>query len=165
MRGIILAMLAATAVLLAAGCGDNGGGVSPTPGASPSPGPSPTRAPAAPDSFCQQGKEPPAAYNVHVTARWKGKDRVVIEGTATLPGAGSVNYWICQDGHVTASLVWDQQPTFRVGKINAESKLVEARTGPLFDPNASFVVVLQVLGESVQVPYFTVSVPVEGKPG
>ena len=164
MKGIILAMLAATAVLLAAACGDNGG-VSPTPGASPSPGPSPTRGPVAPPSLCQQGKEPPASYNVHVTAHWKGKDRIVIEGTATLPGAGSVNYWICQDGQVTASLVWDQQPTFMAGKISGESKLVEARAGPIFDPNASFVVILQVLGEAVQMPYFTVSVPVEGKPG
>jgi hypothetical protein len=165
MKGIILAMLAATAVLLAAACGDNGGdGVSPTPGASPSPGPSPTRGPVAPPSLCQQGKEPRASYNVHVTARWKGKDRIVIEGSATLPGGGSVNYWVCQDGQVTASLVWAQRPTFKDGDISAESKVVEAKAGPLFDPDASFVVVLQVLGEAIQVPYFTVSVPVEGKP-
>jgi hypothetical protein len=110
------------------------------------------------------GQEPPASYNVQVTARWKGKDRVVIEGSAKLPGSGSVNYWICQDGEVTASLVWARQPTFEDGKIRAESKLVEAPGGPVFDPNARFEVVLSILGEVVQVPYFTVRVPVEGKP-
>ena len=164
MKGIILALLAATAVLLAA-CGDNGGEVSPTPGATASPGPSPTRGPVAPARLCQMGSEPPASYNVQVTARWKGKDRVVIDGKATLPGGGTVNYWFCQEGEVTASLVWARQPTFDNGKISGESKLVEAEAGPTFDPNASFTVVLQVLGEAVQVPYFTVSVPVEGKPG
>jgi len=165
MRGIILALLAATALLLTVACGD-GGGASPTPGPSPSPGPSPTRVPfVAPDTLCQQGREPPVSYNVNVTARWKGKDRIVIEGTATLPGGGTVNYWICQDGHVTASLVWDRQPTFKAGKISGESKLVEAKAGPVFDPNASFVAVVQVLGEAVQIPYFTINVPVEGKPG
>jgi hypothetical protein len=41
---------------------------------------------------------------------------------------------------------------------------VEAQAGPVFDPDAKFEVVLQVLGDLVQVPYFTVRVPVEGKP-
>src|SRR3989304_1900620 len=165
MTGIILAMLAATAVLLGAACGDNGDGNSPTPGASPSPGPSPTRVTSiASPSLCQKRGEPTASYNVQVTARWKGKDRIVIEGSATLPGGGSVNYWVCQDGQVTASLVRAEPPTFEDGEISAESKLVEASVGPIFDPDASFVVVLQVLGEAVQIPYFTIDVPVEGKP-
>jgi len=167
----LFALLATTAVLLAAACGDNGKEGSLTPGASTSPapatspGPSPTRrASIAPASLCNPGKEPPASYNVEVTARWKGKDRVVIEGSAHPPGPGSVNYLICQDGEVTASLVWARQPTLEDGKISAESKLVEAPAGPIFDPDAHFDVVLSVLGQQIQVPYFTVSVPVEGKP-
>jgi len=104
-------------------------------------------------------------YNVQVTARWKGKDRIVIEGSAHLPGPGTADYWVCQDGQVTASLVKATQPTFKNGKISAESKLVESPAGPLFDPNAHFEVVLSILGQPVQVPYFTIRVPVEGKPG
>ena len=166
---IIFALLATAVVLLAAACGDgdNGSasGAEPSPATTASPGPTPTRRPdVAPDRFCQMGQEPPTAYNVQVEARWEGKDRVVIEGSATLPGDGSVNYWACQDGHPTGSLVWDRQPTFENGKISGESKLVEAQAGPVFDPDAKFEVVLQVLGDLVQVPYFTVRVPVEGKP-
>jgi hypothetical protein len=167
---VLLALLASTAVLLAVACGGDENG--PTPGAATSPasagspGPTPTRrASVAPARLCQVGKEPPASYNVQVKASWKGKDRVVIDGSATLPGGGTVNYWICQDGEVTASLVWDHQPTFENGKISAESKLVEAGAGPIFNPDAKFEVVIEVLGEKVQVPYFTIRVPVEGKPG
>jgi hypothetical protein len=171
MRGITLALLAMTAVMLAAACGGGkeGGptaGATTSPAPATSPGPTPTRrASIAPASLCQKSQEPPASYKVQVTARWKGKDRVVIEGSAQLPGPGTVNYWICQDGEVTASLVWARQPTFEDGKISAESKLVEAQAGPIFDPNAHFEVVLSILGDPVQVPYFTISVPVEGKPG
>jgi hypothetical protein len=166
---IILSLLATAVVLLAISCGDgdNGsasGAVTP-PAPATSPGPTPTRRPdVAPDRLCQMGQEPPAAYNVQVTARWEGKDRLVIEGSATLPGDGGVNYWACQDGHPTASLVWNKNPTFEDGKISAESKLVEAPAGPVFDPDAKFEVVLQVLGDVIQTPYFTVRVPVEGKP-
>jgi hypothetical protein len=118
----------------------------------------------APAGLCQQSQEPKPSYNVQVTARWKGKDRVVIEGSAHLPGPGTVNYLICQDGEVTASLVWARRPTFQDGKIRAESQLVESQAGPLFDSNAHFEVVLSILGDPVQVPYFTIRVPVEGKP-
>jgi hypothetical protein len=171
MRGITLALLAMTAVMLAAACGGGkeggptaGATTSPSPAASP--GPTPTRVLSiAPSSLCQRSQEPPASYKVQVTARWKGKDRVVIEGSAQLPGPGTVNYFICQDGEVTASLVWDRQPAFEGGKISGESKLIEPGVGPIFDPDAHFEVVLSVLGEPVEVPYFTIRVPVEGKPG
>jgi len=172
MRGIALVLVAATVVLSAAACGGGGEENGPTPGATTSPAPAgspvatPTRRPSvAPPSYCRQSQEPLASYNVQVTARWKGKDRVVIEGSAHLPGPGTVNYLICQDGEVTASLVWARQPTFEDGKIRAESKLVESQAGPTFDPNAHFEVVLSILGQAVQVPYFTIRVPVEGKPG
>jgi len=164
MRGIALILVAATAVLFAASCGNGGKEGGPTPGASASPGPTPTRASVAPASRCGMRQEPRASYNVQVTARWKGKDRIVIEGSAQLPGPGTLNYLICQDGQVTASLVWARQPTFEDGKLSAESKLVEAQAGPVFDPNAHFEVVLSILGQPVQMPYFTISVPVEGKP-
>jgi hypothetical protein len=171
MRGIAFALLAMTAMMLAAACGGGkeggrtaGATTSPSPAASP--GPTPTRVLSiAPASLCQRSQAPLASYKVQVTARWKGKDRIVIEGSAQLPGTGTVNYYICQDGEVTASLVWDRQPTFENGKISGESKLIEAGAGPIFDPNAHFEVVLSVLGEVVAVPYFTVRVPVEGKPG
>jgi hypothetical protein len=171
MRRIALVLVAAMVVLSAAACGGGGEENGPTPGAGTSPAAAgtpaatPTRAAVAPSSRCQRTQAPPASYNVQVTARWKGKDRVVIEGSAHLPGPGTVNYLICQDGQVTASLVWARQPTFENGKISAESKVVEAPAGPVFDPNAHFDVVLSILGEAVQMPYFTISVPVEGKPG
>ena len=170
MTKIALLLAAAVVLLLAVACGGGGGENGPsargtaTPAANASPGPSPTRRPAAPDRLCQIGEEPPASYNVQVTARWKGKDRIAIEGTANLPGGGTPNYWICQDGEVIASLVWARQPTFKNGKIQAESKLVESQTGSPFNADAHFQVVLSILGDPVQVPYFTVSVPVEGKP-
>lgn len=171
MPGIALVLMAVAIVLSAAAC-DGGGtdnGATPATNASPvattSPGATATpRRPAAPASRCQENRSPPASYNVQVTARWQGKDRVVIDGSAQLPGSGSVNYLICQDGQVTASLVWAQQPTFKNNKIHAESKLVESPVGPIFDPNAHFDVVLSVLGDQIQIPYFTISVPVEGKP-
>jgi hypothetical protein len=171
MRRIALVLVAASVVLSAAACGGGGEqkgstpGATASPAAATSPGPTPTRrASVAPAGLCQQSREPLASYNVQVTARWKGKDRVVIEGSAHLPGPGTVNYLICQDGEVTASLVWARQPTFQDGEIRAESKLVESQAGPLFDPNAHFEVVLSILGQPVQVPYFTIRVPVEGKP-
>jgi len=170
MRKIALVLVAAMVALSAAACGGGGeeGGATPGAIASPapatSPGPTPTRRAVAPARLCQQSQEPPASYNVQVTARWKGKDRIVIEGSAHLPGPGTVNYLICQDGEVTASLVWAIQPTFKDGKISAESELVESQAGPIFDPNAHFEVVLSILGQVVQMPYFTIRVPVEGKP-
>ena len=167
MRRIALVLLAATVVLSANACGGGGEENGPTSGATApagSPVPTPTRRAAAPSSYCQRSQEPPASYNVQVTARWKGKDRIVIEGSAKLPGPGTVNYFICQDGEVSGSLVWAIQPSFKDGKISAESKLVESQAGPVFDPDAHFEVVLSILGEAVQMPYFTISVPVEGKP-
>jgi hypothetical protein len=172
MRRIALVLMAAAIILSTAACGGGSEENGPTPGATTSPaaagtpGATPTRrASVAPASNCLRSQKPLASYNVQVTARWKGKDRVVIEGSAHLPGPGTLNYLICQDGEVTASLVWAIQPTFKDGKISGESKLVEAQAGPVFDPNAHFEVVLSILGEPVQMPYFTISVPVEGKPG
>jgi hypothetical protein len=171
MRGITLALLTMTAIMLAAACGGGkeggptaGATTSPSPAASPVP--TPTRVTSiAPASLCEKTQEPFPSYKVQVTAQWKGKDRLVIEGSAQLPGPGTVNYFICQDGEVTASLVWDRQPTFEGGKISGESKLIEAQAGPIFDPDAHFEVVLSILGQPVAVPYFTIRVPVEGKPG
>jgi hypothetical protein len=42
--------------------------------------------------------------------------------------------------------------------------VVDSPAGPVFDPNAQFNVVISILGDPIQVPYFTVSIPVEGKP-
>jgi hypothetical protein len=159
MRETSLILVVVTALLLAAACGGDGEGSPASPTTSPA-----ERSPVASADLCLMGGEPLAAYNVEVTARWKSKDRIVIEGSAELPGPGSVNYWICQDGEVSASLVWARQPTFENGEIQAESKLVESQAGPLFDPDARFEVVLSILGDPVQVPYFIVRVPVQGKP-
>ncbi len=170
MRSIGLVLIAVAVVLSAAACGGGGADTGGTPGSTASPAPTtspgPTATPrraAGPASLCQQSQQPLPSYNVQVTARWKGKDRVVVDGSANLPGPGTVNYLICQDGQVSGSLIWAQNPTFKDGKIHAESKLVESQAGPVFDPNAHLTVVLSVLGE-IQMPYFTVSVPVEGKP-
>lgn len=101
---------------------------------------------------------------MEVTARWEGEDRIVVEGSADLPGPGTVNYFLCQDGNVTPSFVLAREPTFEGGEIRAESKVEESPVGPAFDPNAHFDVVLSILGLPVQVPYFIVVVPVEGQP-
>lgn len=169
MQRMTLALLAAMAVLLGPACGDSEesqrpGATDLTPATTSADATAAPRRPAGPSSLCLMGGEGLAAQNLEVTARWKGKDRVVIEGSADLPGPGSVNYWICQDGELTASVVWAQQPTFEDGKIRAESKLVEAEVGPVFDPDAHFEVILSVLGEPIQVPYFVIRVPVEGRP-
>jgi hypothetical protein len=169
MKRITLVLLAAMAVFSAAACGggsENGSTItgptaSPAPAASPAATPTPSAALA---RYCQESLEPLPSFNVQVTARWKGKDRIVIEGSADLPGPGKVNYWVCQDGELTASLVRARQPTFEDGKISAESKLVEPRVGPVFDPDAHFEVFLEILGDPIQVPFFIISVPVEGKP-
>lgn len=164
MRLVTLVLMVATAVLVAGGCGEDGDqtGSSPTPATAASP--APTRGPIAPSALCHPASQPTPSYNVQVTAKWEGDDKIVIEGTARLPGRGSVNYFVCQDGEVSASLLWARQPTFENGKIRAESEVVDSPAGPLFDPDAEFTVVLQILGDPVQVPYFTVSIPVEGKP-
>jgi hypothetical protein len=163
MSRLTLVLITATAALLAAACGGGSDQSGPTPNAVTSP--EPTRGAVASPALCRQSGEPRASYNVQVTAKWKGKDRIVIEGSASLPGPGTVNYWVCQDGEVTASLRHAREPTFMNGKIQAESKVVESPVGPAFDPNAQFEVVLEILSLPIQVPYFTVNIPVEGKPG
>jgi hypothetical protein len=162
MSRITLALLVTVALLFAA-CG---GGSQTTGVTTPTlAGPTPTRAAVAPSGYCQQSREPLPAWNVQVTARWEGKDRIVIEGSADLPSPGSVTYLVCQDGEVSSSLLWAEQPTIEDGKIRGMSKLVDSQSGPAFDPDASFVVVLTVVGAPIQMPYFTVQIPVEGKPG
>jgi hypothetical protein len=42
---------------------------------------------------------------------------------------------------------------------------VDSQVGPVFDPNAHFDVMVSIVGEPVQIAYFIVKVPVEGKPG
>lgn len=146
-----------------AACG-GGGELSPTP-TSPPPETSSTPRAAALAFLCQKTSAPLPQWNVQVTAKWQGKDRIVIEGSADLPGPGTVNYWVCQDGQATGSLQRSQNPEYKDGKIKAESKVVEGRVGPVFDPNAHFDVMFSIQGQPVQVPYFTIRVPVEGKPG
>lgn len=158
---IRLLILAGAVVLLSA-CG---GGEE----ASPTPTP-PSEATGTPSGtglafLCNTTRNPLPQWNVQVTAKWQGKDRIVIEGSADLPGPGTVNYWVCQDGQATASLQRSQNPEYKDGKIKAESKVVDKRLGPTFDPNAHFEVMLSIQGEPIQVPYFIVRVPVEGKPG
>lgn len=165
MRRVTIVLIAAMAALLLAACGGGGEEGSPTPGVGNSPTAAPSRSPVASSARCGPFGEPNTAYNVQITAKWKGKDRIVIEGTAHVPGPGTVNYLVCQDGEVSGSVLWARQPTFANGKIEAESKVVESSVGPAFDPNAHFDVVLSILGLPVQVPYFTISIPVEGKPG
>jgi hypothetical protein len=150
----------AVALLLAA-CG-GGGEVLSTP--TPLPGATGTARPSVPASVCTNVRNPVPQWNVQVTAKWKG-DRIVIEGSANLPGPGTVNYWVCQDGQATDSLQRSQNPEFKNGKITAESKVVQGRLGPVFDPNAHFDVMVSVVGQPVQIAYFIVKVPVEGKPG
>lgn len=163
MLTIRLTVLMAAALLLAA-CGGDGGGVSPT---STSP-PEATLTPLPPliAALCQDTREPRPQWNVQITARWEGKDRIVIEGQADLSRPGTVNYWVCQDGQPTTALQRAVNPEFKDGKITAESKVIEGEggIGPPFDPNAHFDVMVSILGQPVQVPYFTVRVPVEGKP-
>jgi hypothetical protein len=170
MRRVTIVLIAATAALLLAACGGGGEEGSPTPGvgnsptSAESPIATPSRSPVASSARCGPFQEPRASYNVQITAKWKGKDRIVIEGSAHLPGPGSVNYLVCQDGEVSASVLWAREPTFENGKIEAESKVVESSVGPVFDPDAQFEVVLSILALPVQVPYFTINIPVEGKP-
>jgi hypothetical protein len=165
-----LLILSGVALLLAA-CG-GGGGVSPTPvsptsvSSTPASPPEATSTPGAALAFlCRDTKDPLPQWNVQITAKWEGKDRIVIEGSAKLPGSGTVNYWVCQDGQATSSLQRSREPEYKDGEIKAESKVAEGRVGPAFDPNAHFDVMLSILGQPVQVPYFVIRVPVEGKPG
>lgn len=160
--GLVLAV--AGVLLLAAACGgsENKEATS-EPTAAGSPAPTATWVPVAPAQRCAQLQKPAPPQAVDIHARWKGKDRVVVEGTAKLPGPGKVAYFFCQDGQVTASLVPAREPTFADDKIDAESKLVEATKGPPFDPNAHFDAIVAVVGVT-GVPFFIISVPVEGTP-
>jgi hypothetical protein len=148
------------AALLLAACG--GGGEAPPTSTSPSEVTGTPR-PALPAFLCTDTRDPLSQWNVQVTAKWHG-DRIVIEGSANLPGPGTVNYWVCQDGQATASLQRSQNPEYKGGKIKAESKVVEGGAGPVFDPNAHFDVMLSILGQPIQMAYFTIKIPVEGKP-
>jgi hypothetical protein len=156
-----LLILSGAALLLAAACG-GGGEISGTPTTPPDMTATPRAM--APAFLCQNTREPLPQWNVQITAKWKGKDHIVIEGSADLPGTGTVNYWVCQDGQATNSLQPTRQPEFKNGKITAESKVVEGPVGPVFDPNAHFDVMLSILGEPVRVPYFITRVPVQGTP-
>jgi len=160
-----LLLLAAGALVLAVACG--GGNTKEATSettAGPSPVASATWVPVAPAQRCAQLQKPAPSQTVDIHARWKGKDRVVVEGTAKLPGPGTVSYFFCQDGQVTAALVPAKQPTFSDDKIQAESKLVEPTKGPPFDPNARFDAIVAVVGVT-GVPFFIISIPVEGSPG
>jgi hypothetical protein len=160
---IIRALILLGAVLALAACG--GGGEEATTSPTSAPAADETPQVALPAYLCQDVTEPSPTWNVQVTAKWEGKDRIVIEGSADLPGPGTVNYWACQDGEPTAALRWIGNPEFKNGKIKAELKLEEGRPGPPFDPDARFEVFVSILGDPVQVPYFTIPVLVEGKPG
>lgn len=161
----LLVFVAGMTVLLA-GCGGGGedNNASSTPTTAPETATTPV--PAAMAALCRDTESPVPQWNVQVTAKWEGKDRIVIEGSADLGRPGTVNYWVCQDGQPTSSLQRSINPEFKDGKIKAESKVVEGagRIGPPFDANAHFDVMISILGEPVQIPYFTIKVPVEGKP-
>jgi hypothetical protein len=159
MRVIVLVL--AGAALFLAGCG--GGGEVPLTPTTP-PGATGTPRASVPASVCTNTRNPVPQWNVQVTAKWQG-DRIVIEGSADLPGPGTVNYWVCQDGQATDSLQRSKNPEYKDGKIKAESKVVEGRVGPVFDPNAHFDVMFSILGQPVQISYFIVKIPVEGRPG
>ena len=158
-RAIVL-VLAGTALFLSA-CG-GGGEVALSPTTPPGATGTPRRS--VPASLCTNTRNPVAQWNVQVTAKWHG-DRIVIEGTANLPGPGTVNYWVCQDGQATDSLQRSQNPEYKDGKIKAESKVVEGQIGPAFDPNAHFDVMFSILGQPVKIAYFIIKIPVEGQPG
>ena len=157
---------AAAATLFLAACGGGGeeNNASPTPTSPPEAAGTPQRAVAT--ALCRDTRSPVPQWNVQVTAKWKGDDRIVIEGSADLERPGTVNYWVCQDGQPTSHLQRAINPEFKDGKIKAESTVVEGGggIGPPFDPNAEFHVMLSILGEPVQIPYFTIKVPVEGEP-
>lgn len=163
MASIRMILVVAGAMLLVAACGGGDGedaSHTPTPAAAVTPQPESIAA------LCRNTRNPLPQWNVEVTAKWEGDDRIVIEGSADLPGPGTVNYWVCQDGEVTSSLQRSINPEFKDGKIKAESKVIEGqgRIGPPFDPNAHFDVMVSILGQPIQIPYFTIGVPVEGKP-
>jgi hypothetical protein len=162
MTPLVRLLIFSGAALFLAACG-GGGEVSPTPASSPEATGTPRAV--APAFLCRNTTDPRPEWNVQVTAKWKGEDRIVIEGSADLPGLGTVNYWVCQDGEATGSLQRSREPEYKDGKIKAESKVVEGRVGPVFDPNAHFDVMLSILGQPVQVAYFTIKIPVEGNPG
>jgi hypothetical protein len=155
----LLILLGAAFLLAACGGGEESSATPTTP-----PDTAGTPRASAPAFLCQTTREPRPAWNVQVTARWEGKDRIVIEGSADLPGPGTADYWVCQDGQATTSLKRSRNPEFKDGKIEGESKVVEGVMGPVFDPNAHFDVMLSIIGEPVQMAYFTIRVPVEGKP-
>lgn len=153
-----------TVLFGACGGGDEGDSASSTPTTAPETARTPV--PAAMAALCRDTPSPTPQWNVQVSARWEGDDRIVIEGSADIGRPGTVNYWVCQDGQPTSALQRAINPEFKDGKIKAESKVVEGAggIGPPFDPNAEFHVMVSILGQPVQIPYFTVRVPVEGKP-
>jgi len=148
-------------------CGGGGGSSSPTPQSTPTAAasvasPVPPTA-AAPSSYCRPptGQFPAENYRVQLEARWKG-DRVIIEGTAAIPGPGDVRYYVCQNGQVATFLRPIKEPTLEGGKINAESQVMKGMEAGL-DPNGQFEAVVAVVGVT-GVPFFITGVPVEGRP-
>jgi hypothetical protein len=171
-RFCLLIVLALAGVLTAAACSDEGSVVAPSPTASTGEGtpglePSPTSAVAdstALTGYCEPPTMDTTPYQLDVKAEWKGDDRIVIEGSVLLAEAASLQYVICQDGEVSLSLIPVYRPELKGGKITAESELLPSESGPAFDPDAKFEVVLYFLREDVQIPILIAKVPVEGRP-
>lgn len=159
-----LLLVASVVVLLLAACGGNGD-TAPAP-ASPTPlSQTPTtRAPVAPLVYCQATIAPDPSLNLELSAKWKGKGRIIAEGSANLPGSARLQAWICQDGQMTLALRLEGKPELKNGKIKAEWKRADTDVGPVFDPDARFEMVLNAQSEPSWMPYFIVRIPVEGRP-
>lgn len=107
----------------------------------------------------------PAApsLNLEVSARWKGSDRIIAEGSVNPLGAARLQAWICQDGQMTVALQPEHAPELKDGKIKAEWKVVDVDVGPVFDRDSRFEAVLAAQSE-IGLPFFVVRIPVEGRP-
>lgn len=102
--------------------------------------------------------------NLEVSAKWKGSDRIIVEGSVALPKTATLQAWICQDGQMTVALRPKDEPEIKDGKIKAEWELIEdAGVGPIFDPDARFETTLAAQSE-IGLPFFIVRIPVEGRP-
>lgn len=157
-------LIAVVGLLLLAACGGDEdttrGPASPTP-LSHTPAP---RGLIAPPTYCSVTMAAAPSLNLEVSARWKGGDKIIVEGSADLPDSARLQAWICQDGQMTVALRPEGKPELKSGKIKAEWKRADVDVGPVFDPDARFEVTLAAQSEPSWLPYFIVRIPVEGEP-
>jgi hypothetical protein len=160
-----LLLIACVSAVLLAACGGSGDNTNAPANPTPVIDPTAARGPIAPPSYCEFTIAAAPSLNLQVSARWEGDDRIVAKGSATLPGPATLQAWVCQDGQMTVELQPKEKPELRGGRIDVEWRRTDATVGPVFDPNATFEVVLAVTGQPIAVPYFVVRIPVEGRPG